>query len=264
MDARATIVGVLPLTLGASCAALWAWQHPERHQERRKGGTPELQEESAVQENGELREKLEELAREHAEALRQVEVLREQLGAAGNEQDRERRQGERLAAQLDLQQAAHLESSKELSAEAGRLRDYSNELIFVMIMHGLAPDAVSEPSSSSRSGPDDESSGEEVDAAAVLEPAALLAQNKRLAGEVARLRAQIARAIALSRQVDRGWGDGAAREQPPSPARLLAQERKRVALAAVEPLALSPAVSPATTPLKGLDEEAPTRIDQRV
>ena len=152
-----------------------------------------------------LREKLEELAREHAEALRQVEVLREQLGAAGNEQDGERRQGERLAAQLELQQAAHLESSKELSAEAGRLRDYSNELIFVMIMHGLAPDAVSEPSSSSRSGPDDESSAEEVDAAAVLEPAALLAQNKRLAGEVARLRAQIARAVALSRQVDRGW-----------------------------------------------------------
>ena len=94
-------------------------------------------------------------------------------------------------------------------AEAGRLRDYSNELIFVMIMHGLAPDAVSEPSSSSRSGPDDEASGEEVGAAADLEPAALLAQNKRLAGEVARLRAQIARAIALSRQVDRGWGDGA-------------------------------------------------------
>ena len=263
MDARETIVGVLPLTLGASCAALWAWQHPERHQERRKGGTPELQEESAVQENGELREKLEELAREHAEALRQVEVLREQLGAAGNEQDRERRQGERLAAQLELQQTAHLETSKELSAEAGRLRDYSNELIFVMIMHGLAPDAVSEPSSSGRSGPDDQAR-EEVDADAALEPAALLAQNKRLAGEVARLRAQIARAVALSRQVDRGWGDGAAREQPPSPARLLAQERKRVALAAVEPLALSPAVSPATTPLKGLDEEAPTRIDQRV
>ena len=103
MDARATIVGVLPLTLGASCAALWAWQHPERHQERRKGGTPEPQEESAVQENGELREKLEEVAREHGEALRQVEALRGQLEAAENGQDRERRQGERLAAQLELQ-----------------------------------------------------------------------------------------------------------------------------------------------------------------
>ena len=243
------------LTAAAGAAALWRLWHPAAE----AAAAPDRDDEPAAAlqaENAALRDRLTASREEQTSVLRLVEELRGQLQRLEEEANPIKRKSARLKEQLEMERQRHAENTQGLSAEAARLRDYSNELIFTMIMNGVSPDAMSVPHDAAAPA---DGSPDPREAAAGRDPELLVELNGQLTTEVARLRATLARAVRASAEV----ADGVRRteSQMPRPASgvtwdspegigELAGRRRRAALETIEPMLLSPAISPATTPIK--------------
>jgi DNA repair exonuclease SbcCD ATPase subunit len=223
---------VLPLTVAAGGAALWALSHPQERDseaEAREGGGRLA---ALSSENSALRERLSTAQEAHVDVRQQLAELRAQLQRLEAEANPIRRKCDRLKEQLEMERARHAESTRELSAEAARLRDYSNELIFTMIMNGVTPDAMSGLS------PDLKRAAQaSEDGQASKDPEKLAEETRQLKGELARLRGALTRAVGASCEVtstggsDQGSRSASDSDSWPSPDGIgaLAEQRRRCA-----------------------------------
>ena len=292
---------MVPLTVAAGGAALWALSHPQERKEPTPpvGGSGRLA--ALTAENSALRERLNATQEAHLDVQRQLSELRTQLQRLEAEASPIRRKCDRLKKQIEMERARHAESTQELSSEAARLRDYSNELIFTMIMNGVTPDAMSVPLPQGSSQHPSTAEASE-DGRGLSDPDSLAQENQQLKGELARLRGALVRAVGASCEVTeencRQYDDNSSRsandgDHWPSPGGIgeLAEQRRRcvrictiltcsmflanylsgecftshcillcfrAALTSIQPYVLasephhsSPAISPATTPIKG-------------
>ncbi len=209
MDSVAGGGWVVPsLTVAAGGVALWALTHrPHGDGDARDaalllpgaagGGTIG----ALTSENSALRERLNAAREAHVDVQRQLSELRSQLQRLEAEANPILRKCDRLKEQLEMERTRHAESTQELSSEAARLRDYSNELIFTMIMNGVTPDAMSlslpQGSGADRSGVAEESEDGRVSS----DPEKLAEENRQLREDLARLRGALARAVGASCEV---------------------------------------------------------------
>jgi regulator of replication initiation timing len=296
---------VVPLTVAAGGAALWSLSRPAPpggHAENAalllNGAAGGGRLAALSSENSALRERLNATREAHVDVQRQLSELRAQLQRLEAEANPIRRKCDRLREQLEMERARHAESTRELSSEAARLRDYSNELIFTMIMNGVTPDAMSvslPKGSSAETGVAEES---EHGGRVSTDLEQLAEENRQLSEELARLRGALVRAVGASFEVteehcrqgsDNGSRNASDSDSWPSPDGIsaLAEQRRRcaepcsscsifascapaiahmvrctraarAALSSIEPYVLasgphhaSPAISPATTPIKG-------------
>lgn len=221
---------MVPLTAVAGGAAVWALAQPN---DRAGEDTADAAGDGArlaatLAENGALRERLNVSRDAQTDVQRQLAELRTQLQRLEAEANPLRRKCDRLKEQIEMERSRHVESTHELSAEAARLRDYSNELIFTMIMNGVSPDAMS-VSLESPSATDGNADG-----SGPLDPTVLAEQNQQLSAELSRLRGALVRAVCASRDVseerDRraNNGDGSSWHSPDGIGEL-AERRRRYA-----------------------------------